>query len=67
MLNTYIYHHLPHTCFSVCYTIFRETIVLLSQKHMLFANKHQNVSEEISNKYMVLTYHVHLVGIKLSD
>jgi len=41
--------------------------VLLSQKHMLFANKHQNVSEEISNKYMVLTYHVHLVGIKLSD
>jgi hypothetical protein len=24
-LNTYIYHHLPLTCFGVCYTIFRET------------------------------------------
>jgi len=32
MLNTYIYHQLPPTCFSVCYTIFRETIVLLAQK-----------------------------------
>jgi len=26
MLNTYIYHQLTPTCFSVCFTIFRETI-----------------------------------------
>jgi hypothetical protein len=32
MLNTYIYHQLPPTCFGVCYTIFRESIVLLAQK-----------------------------------
>jgi hypothetical protein len=31
MLNTYIYHQLPPTCIGVCYTIFRETIVLLIQ------------------------------------
>ena len=31
MLNTYIYHQLPPTCFSVCYTIFRETNALLAQ------------------------------------
>jgi hypothetical protein len=32
MLNTYIYHQLPATCFGVCYTTFRETIGLLAQK-----------------------------------
>ena len=32
MVNTYIYHQLPPTCFGVCYTIFRETIALLAQK-----------------------------------
>jgi hypothetical protein len=31
MLDTYMYHHLPPTCFVVCYTIFRETIALLAQ------------------------------------
>ena len=28
MLNTYIYHQLPPTCFGVCYSIFRETITV---------------------------------------
>jgi hypothetical protein len=31
-LNTYIYHLLPPTCFSVCYTIFRETTALFAQE-----------------------------------
>jgi len=42
MLNKYIDHQLPPTCFGVCYTIFRETITLLCQKHffaMLFLRK----------------------------
>jgi hypothetical protein len=42
MLNTYIYHQLPHTCFGVCYTIFRETTALVAQKcckkHIVFSN-----------------------------
>ena len=29
MLNTHIYHHLPPTCFGICYTTFRETFALL--------------------------------------
>jgi len=33
---------------------------------MLFANKHQNMSAEIGDKYMVSTS-VHLVEIKISD
>jgi hypothetical protein len=32
MLNTYIYHSLPTTCFGVCYTIFREDIALFAQE-----------------------------------
>jgi hypothetical protein len=32
MLNTYIYHQLPPTCFDVCYTTFREATALLAQK-----------------------------------
>ena len=36
MLNTYIYHQLPSTCFCVCYTIFRETIALPAQKTVRF-------------------------------
>jgi len=35
MLKTYIYHHLPPTCFGVCYTIFGETTALFA--HKLFA------------------------------
>jgi len=31
MLNTYIYHQFPPTCFVVCCSIFRETIALLAQ------------------------------------
>jgi len=38
MLNTHIYHQLPPTCFGVCYTTFRETIVLLAQKLYAFCN-----------------------------
>ena len=38
MLNTHIYHHLPPTCFGVCYTIFRETIALLAPKPYAFCN-----------------------------
>jgi len=38
MSNTYIYHQLPPTCLGVCYTIFRETIALLSQKLYAFCN-----------------------------
>jgi hypothetical protein len=37
-LNTYIYHHLPPTCFGVCYTIFRETIAILAQELYAFCN-----------------------------
>jgi len=37
MINTYIFHQLPPTCFGVCYTIFRETIALLAQKLNVFA------------------------------
>ena len=32
MSNAYINHHLPPTCFGVCYTNFRETTALLAQK-----------------------------------
>ena len=32
MLSTYTYHQLPPAYFGVCYTIFRENIVLLAQK-----------------------------------
>jgi len=35
ILNTYIYQHLPPTCFGVCYTIFRETIALLAEKAVI--------------------------------
>ena len=38
MLNTYIYHQLPPTCFSVCYTIFRETVALIAQKLYALCN-----------------------------
>jgi len=37
MLNTYIYHQLPPTCFGVCYTIFSDTIALLLKNYVLFA------------------------------
>ena len=30
ILNTYIYHLLPPTCFGVCYAIFRENIALFA-------------------------------------
>jgi len=54
MLNAYIYHQLPPTCFDVCYTIFRETIVSLAQKAFSleqvtqwspwrWCNKHRNM------------------------
>jgi hypothetical protein len=38
MLNTYIYHQLPPTCFGVCYTIFRVNIALNDQKLQAFCN-----------------------------
>ena len=38
MLNTYIYHQLPPTCFGVCYTLFRETIALVAQKLYAFCH-----------------------------
>ena len=40
VVNTriYIYHQLPPTCFSVCYTIFRETMALLAQILYAFCN-----------------------------
>ena len=31
MLNTYIYHQLPPTCFGVCYTIFRMKLEVFEQ------------------------------------
>jgi len=37
-LNTDIYHHLPPTCFHVCYTIFKEIIAILAQKLYAFCN-----------------------------
>jgi len=33
----YVYYQLPPTCFGVCYTVFRETIVLLAQNIYAFA------------------------------
>ena len=38
MWNTHIFHLLPPTFFSVCYTIFRETIALLAQEMYAFCN-----------------------------
>ena len=38
MLNTFVYHELPPACFGVCYTVFRETIVLLAHKLCAFCN-----------------------------
>jgi hypothetical protein len=32
MLNTYIYHQLPATCFGVCYTFFSKTNELFAQE-----------------------------------
>jgi len=40
MLNTYIYHQFPPTCFSVCYTIFRET-------------QHTKVEEHRNNRFYI--------------
>jgi hypothetical protein len=37
-LNTYIYQHVPPTCFGVCYTIFRETTSLFAQNIYTFCN-----------------------------
>jgi len=36
MLNTYIYHQLPPTCFGICYSIVSGTIALLAQKLCAF-------------------------------
>jgi hypothetical protein len=36
--HTHIYHHLPPTCFGVCYTISRETIGLLAQNLYAFCS-----------------------------
>jgi hypothetical protein len=36
MLNTYICHHLPPTCFRVWYAIFRGTIAVFAQKLYAF-------------------------------
>jgi hypothetical protein len=38
MLSTYTYRQLPRTHFGVCYTIFREIIVLPAQKLYAFCN-----------------------------
>jgi len=38
MLNKYIYHLLPPTCFDVCYTILRETITIFAQELNPFGN-----------------------------
>ena len=38
MLNAYVYRQLPPTGFGVCYTIFREAIVLHAQKLRAFCN-----------------------------
>jgi hypothetical protein len=38
MLNRYINYQLPHTCFDVCYTIFREIIALLAEQLYDFCN-----------------------------
>jgi len=38
MLNKSISHLLPPTCFSVCYTIFRDTIALFAQELYTFCN-----------------------------
>jgi hypothetical protein len=38
MTNTYIYHHLPPTCFRACYTISRETTALHAQTPYAFCN-----------------------------
>ena len=54
ILNTYIYHQSPPTCFGVCYTIFRDTIEFLAQK-LLYAFFKKIY---ILNTY--LTYYVHL-------
>jgi len=37
-LNTYIYHQIPPACLGVYYTIFMETIALLTQKLYAFSN-----------------------------
>jgi len=39
MLNTYIYHPLPPTCFSVSYTIVRDTIALFAQELYTFLQR----------------------------
>ena len=36
MLNTYVYRLLPPTCFGFCYTTFRETITLFTEKLYAF-------------------------------
>jgi hypothetical protein len=38
LLNTYIYHQLPPTCFGVCYTIFREPNALFTEEMFVFCN-----------------------------
>ena len=38
ILNTYIYHQLLPICFDVCYTNFRETIVLFAQELLIILN-----------------------------
>jgi len=49
-LYIYIYHHLPPTCFGVCYTILRQIIALLAQNSYAFCS--------VAIKYL-LTYLLH--------
>jgi hypothetical protein len=36
VLNTYIYHQLPPTCFAVCYTIFRDIFSALLLRRLCY-------------------------------
>jgi len=63
-LNTYIYHLLPPTCFSVCYSIFREAIALFAQE--LYASCKPHVLAIILNSLYsqanqnVIPCHLHM-------
>jgi len=57
MLNTYIYHQLPPTCFGVGYTIFRDTSTLLAQTLYAFRNcKFTNLKNGVYFTFCSTTY-----------
>ena len=65
MLNTYVYHHLPPTCFGLCYTIFREIFALVPQKLYAFCYVYCTLYRNITKTCRFLASHACRIARKL--